>query len=323
MTHLFHRWAFVISFMTLGASSAQAITNSTATSNFAAVGELNGGASGVLIAKNWVLTAAHVIGGLPSEMTFSSFAGSSVADAFYVLPSIGAPENDLALVHLASGIQTDMPILYDTILPEGAIWPSSGISTVTMVSPQNQTPSGMAQATAKQVQSTYTNTNTGITYTTNWLITRGTSYVEGGDSGSALFKGTATDTANSVLLGIASSELTDIFGNHFSAYTLVGNYKTWIDSTMAPSGQQAQWVSSVVPEPNSLWLMALGLTAVLLMSGRWRQHVIPVLRYRHALAAFRPFTPFTWFTHKTDGDSMVPRSHERDQKSHHRTAQAH
>jgi len=315
MRHLFHRWAFVISFMTLGASSAQAITNSTATSNFAAVGELNGGVSGVLIAENWVLTAAHVIGGSPSEMTFVSFAGSAVADAFYILPSSnGSPENDLALVHLATGIQTDMPTLYDTLLPDGAIRRSSGISTVTMVSAQNQTPSGTAQATADQVLSTYT---------TNWLITNGTSHLEGGDSGSALFKGVTSDTAGSVLLGIASSALTDTYGNPLSAYTLVGNYKTWIDDTMAPSGQQAQWVSSVVPEPSSLWLMALGLTAVLLMSGRWRQHVSPLLRYRHALAPLRPFRPFTWLTDKTDGDSMVPRSHERDQKSHHRTAQAH
>jgi Trypsin/PEP-CTERM motif len=285
---------------------AQAIVNSTPTNQFAAVGEL-GALSGVLIANNWVLTAAHVVAGItsPSGLNFVTSAGASFADAIYLHPSsLGFPDNDLALVHLSAPISASMPWLSDTLLSNnlitGKLKSSFGINTVTLVSPQNQVPSGKATATADRVMSTYT--DSGNTYTTNWLVTTGSAYVQSGDSGSALFKGNVSDTAGATLLGIASAEFTEPNGSKSSAYVQVANYKSWINSTMAASGQQAIWASSV-PEPSTFWLFAaalLGMTAF--------------LRYRLA---------FGLSSQHTDGDSMVPRSHERDQKSHHRAPQAH
>ncbi len=307
MRQMLCRLAASISLGVITAGSAHAIVNDTPTSQFAAVGEL-GALSGVLVADNWVLTAAHVVKDLvtnPSALSFTSSAGTSFADSIYMHPSTdGFPENDIALVHLSTGISTDLPWLYDTVLPNGNIRSQSGINQVTLVSPQNASPSGSAVATANRVMRTYTDTSPFTTYTTNWLVVTGNAYVESGDSGSALFNGLAVDTPNATLLGVASAQLTESNGTPSSAYVLVANYKDWINSTMAPSGQQVQWLSAI-PEPSTFWYMALGMLALAAMSQ---------LRYRHAFAS----SPLP-----TDGDSMVPRSHERDQEGHHRAAQAH
>jgi hypothetical protein len=159
--------------------------------------------------------------------------------------------------------------------------------------------------------SSYTDTST--TYTTNWLVATGSAYVESGDSGSALFKGAVSDTAGATLLGIASAQLTESNGTHSSAYVQVANYKNWINTTMAASGQQALWASAV-PEPGTFWLFGAALAGMLCTSAWARQRMGQHLRYRLA---------FGFSSRHTDGDSMVPRSHERDQKSHHRAPQAH
>lgn len=314
MQHLLYRLAMTIGITVAGVGSAHAITNGTNTTQFAAVGEL-GALSGVLVADNWVLTAAHVVKDLvanPTALSFTTSAGVAFADNIYMHPSDdGFPENDIALVHLSTAINAPLPRLYDAVLSNGTIRPSSGIGTVTMVSPQNALPTGLATGSANRVMRTYTDPSNLTTYTTNWLVVTGNSHVESGDSGSALFRGTVTDSSGATLLGVASAQLTETNGSTSSAYVLVANYKDWINTTMAPSGQQVQWLSAI-PEPGTFWSMGLGLVALLCATGHLR--VQRQLRYRHVFASF--LSP-------TDGDSMVPRSHARDQEGHHRAAQAH
>ncbi|MGH6647192.1 trypsin-like serine protease [Aquabacterium sp.] len=242
-----------------GALPAHAIVNGTNTSSFSAVGAL-GSASGVLVADNWVLTAAHVASGLSlGSSSFSTLDGSSLVDAVYTFSSAAFPNNDIALVHLSSALDTATPILNDLVVKSSQI---AALGTLTMATAQNQIPNGYATTTASAAVST--NTSHGVTSTVNWLVTNGQAYLQSGDSGSALFKGAVTDSAGAVLLGIASAALTnDTTGaSEGSAFTQVASYKTWINSTMASSGQQVSWVSSV-PEPSSLALYALGGLAIL------------------------------------------------------------
>lgn len=291
--------------------AAHAIVNDTPTSQFAAVGEL-GALSGVLVADNWVLTAAHVVRGVDvGGLTFDVQGNATAfADAIYMYPSPnGFPEHDIALVHLSTSVSAPLPVLYDTVLPNGTIKPSAKISTVTLVSPRNEDPAGKATATASQVLTTYTNPSTQVDYTTNWLLVKGNAYVENGDSGSALFKDAVNDTGT--LLGIASGQLTDTNGSPMSAYVMVANYKSWINTTMASSGQQVHWLSAV-PEVGSFWLMAAGMAGLSLLVMFKRNH--GQMRYRSGLASKHP---------SNDGHPMVSRSHACDQESHHRAPQAH
>lgn len=243
-----------------GAPTAHAIVNGTPTTSFKAVGEL-GGASGVLIADNWVLTAAHVASSLTIGVSsFDSLEGSSLIGAIYTFSSEPFPANDIALVQLSTSLDTATPILNDLLITPGQV---ASLGTLTMASAQNQAPNGQATTTAYSAPSTYT-ADDGITYTVNWLLTDGSARVQGGDSGSALFAGDVSDSAGEVLLGIASAILfSDDTGiAETSAYVQVASYRDWIDATMAGSGQQAVWVSSV-PEPSSLLLLALGGMAIL------------------------------------------------------------
>lgn len=242
------------------APPAHALVNGTDTSSFSAVGAV-GGATGVLIADNWVLTAAHVANGIgASTISFESLLGSSLIDGVYTFTSDAFPNHDIALLHLATSIDADTPILNDKVIKASQ---ASSLGPLTMASAQNQVPNGMGTTTAATAKSSYTDSSSGTTYTVNWLITNGSAYVEGGDSGSALFKGAVSDSGGSLLLGVASASLTDAFGNPESAFVQVASYKTWIDSTMASSGQQARWLSSPVPEPSTVSLFAVaGLLAL-------------------------------------------------------------
>jgi V8-like Glu-specific endopeptidase len=243
-----------------GALPAHAIINGTPTTSFSAVGEL-GGTSGVLIADNWVLTAAHVANSLTAgASSFVSLEGSSLIDAIYTFSSSGFPSHDIALVHLSTSLEIATPFLNDKAITSSQL-PSLG--TLTMASAQNQSPNGYATTTAYGVTSTFA-TDAGDNATVNWLLTGGSARVQGGDSGSALFTGEVTDSAGEVLLGIASAVIIndDTGIAEGSAYVQVASYRSWIDATMASSGQQAIWVSSV-PEPSSLLLCALGGLAIL------------------------------------------------------------
>jgi V8-like Glu-specific endopeptidase len=238
---------------------AHAIVNGTATTSFSAVGTL-GDATGVLIADNWVLTAAHVANGLSvGSSSFTSLDGTSLVDAVYTFSSAAFPNNDIALVHLSTSLDTETPILNDVVIKASQI---ASLGTLTIASSRNQDPNGYATTTAYGAVATY-NVN-GANATVNWLLTSGQAYVQSGDSGSALFKGSVTDSAGAILVGIASAALTNqtTGATEGSAFIQVASYKSWIDATMASSGQQAAWASSV-PEPSTFALYALGGLAIL------------------------------------------------------------
>lgn len=248
----------------LGALPAQAIVNGTPTTSFRAVGEL-GGASGVLIADNWVLTAAHVAKSLTAGLNrFDSLDGSSLISAIHVHPGASFPGDDIALLQLRTPLGTFAPILNDRVIEASQV---AALGPLTMASAQNQDPNGYAFTTASRAATTYT-PSAGPTFTVNWLLTHGRTQVQGGDSGSALFAGNVSDSAGELLLGVASAILFNDITGAFegSAYVQLAPYRDWIDATMAPSGQQATWVSAV-PEPSSLLLGALGGLAILAIRG--------------------------------------------------------
>ncbi len=238
--------------------TAHALVGGTDTSSYSAVGEI-AGATGILIADNWVLTVNHVAAGVSVGSTsFVSLTGSSVVDAVYRYTTAAFPNNDIALVHLSTALSSSgVPILNDTAVKSSTL---SSLGALTAVTAANQTPNGEGSVTAQSLMATYKDAN-GVSYTTNWIVTSGSVYVEGGDSGSALFKGAVADSAGALLLGLASASLTDGSGNAESAFVQVAAYKTWIDSTMASSGQKATWLSAV-PEPSTWALSCLGLIGV-------------------------------------------------------------
>lgn len=245
------------------APSSMALTNGTATSAFTAVGSFNG-ASGVLIDDHWVLSAAHVARDVvPGTLSFSSAIGTAQVDALYFAGTSAYPGDDLVLLHLGTALSSSsLPLLESQVFDTSA---AAALGSVTLVSAQNAVPRGTAQASASTAAATYTDAS-GTVYTTNWLITTGPAHVETGDSGSAAFLGSVTDSAGSVLLGIASADITHPDGSHDSAYVQPGAYRQWIDTTLATTGDTAAWTAPV-PEAPGL-VMALVGAPVLLRRSR-------------------------------------------------------
>ena len=165
------------------ATPAHALVGGTDTTSYSAVGEL-GGASGVLIADNWVLTVAHVANSLTAgSSSFVTLSGSATVDAIYTFTGAAYPDNDIALVHLTTAISgVTTPILNDTVLTNRA---ASLLGSATAATAQNESPNGVGTVTVQGTQNTYTDSS-GVTSTTNWIVTSGSVYVQGGDSGSAL-----------------------------------------------------------------------------------------------------------------------------------------
>lgn len=259
MTRSWHSFARCLALATglaLSTLPAQALQGGTPTSSFVVVGEL-GGASGVLIADNWVLTAAHVAESLSAgTSSFTSLQGSSLIAEVQRFSNEDFPANDIALLRLATAISGEHALLNDTMISASQV---SSLGPLTAASGQNQAPNGYALTTA--VESSVQDDIDEGENTVNWLITQGAT-VQGGDSGSALFLGQVTDSAGAVLLGIASARIDFDDGQpSLSAYTQVAAYKTWIDDTLGASGQRAAWVSAV-PEPSlPILLIAGGLIA--------------------------------------------------------------
>lgn len=250
---------------------AQALVNGVSTDSFAAVGNV-GGASGVLIASQWVLTARHVGQGLQAGASnFSSLLGNSLIDGVYLFDDSPMPANDLALLHLSSAIAGPVPVLAGKAITGQQV---AGYGPVTLVTGANQSPQGVGQATVAAVQTNHRTAAGNLPV--NWVITEGPVYVQGGDSGSALFKGSVTDTPGSVLIGIASSSMVDAQGVHRSAYVQVGAYRSWIDQVMASGGPTVQapsggiGVTGQIPEPHIGWMLALGLPMVWAVKRRHR-----------------------------------------------------
>ncbi|MCB5186922.1 S1 family peptidase [Methylobacillus caricis] len=251
---------------------AHALLNGTPSTDFDMVGQIVGGADGVLIAPNWVLTAGHAA---TTGKMFSSGAGSAMIDAKFILPNYNFPGNDLALLHLSSAIENQpFTALNLTYIEAGNI---ADFSTVTLA---NASGNGNNQYVETTLVNAYAHAGN---YFVHWIVADqspdGRPIVQGGDSGSALYLGLA-DTVAPVLGGIASA----ICLTNKSCYVQPTAYRDWLDITMmlyVPSNpdetprQSVQWVETVsipggissmasssvaaVPEPSTILLMLSGL----------------------------------------------------------------
>lgn len=243
---------------------AAAIVGGTSTTAFGVVGAFSTGSSGVQITDNWVLTARHVGAGIGA--TFTDGFGSAVIAQRYQLSGPGFPQNDLALLRLATPIGIAALPIEATVLPPGAL--ATPIDA-TIATGANQVPRGYGQTLLQEVLDEVDPDDAGpqTSVPVNWLLAHtaafGPPYVQSNDSGGGLFLGHVTDS--STLLGIASAAVID--GNdpdvRASAFVQLSAYRDWIDATMAADPfdtQMALWVSSV-PEPGTalLWAGALAL----------------------------------------------------------------
>jgi Trypsin len=247
---------------------AQAIDGGQLTTDFKALGQ-SPGASNVQIADNWVITARHVSGTVGS--TISNFYGTASIAAVYNFSNAAFPENDLTLLRLNTALAAPQISISSDIFAPGLL---ATPLDVTIASARNATPRGFGFASLREVESQTDPDDAGPlpAVTTNFLLTYGLAtngpFVEGGDSGGALFLGHVTDQVTP-LLGITSAQLSYKDNNNVtrygSAFVQLAMYRSWIDGVMLADladNQSALWVSSV-PEPATAALWLGGLAWVL------------------------------------------------------------
>jgi Trypsin len=240
--------------------TARAITNSTGTSGFAAVG------AGVQVTPDWVFTATHILAGLTPGSSFSNGYGTRTVAAIYSVPGTGEfPNNDLSLVRLVPAA-TSAPFLpvNSNAVPVGQF--ASWNVTITSAANTGGSPRAYGFSNVNESLATYSDPITPLT-TVNWLTNTDTQrLVQGGDSGGGLFAGHVMDT--SVLLGITSALLDDsqtppkATG---SAFVQPAAYRAWIDATLLADladNQVINWTfvpgPAPVPEPATWALWAVG-----------------------------------------------------------------
>lgn len=246
--------ALALSAALLLAAPSHALNGASPTNAFGHLGTVgSNGLDGILIAPNWVLTAAHVA---HSGTTFQSAYGSAAIDAAYVAPGAAFPSHDIALLHLATPLDAPLfPTLNATVIDSASA--RTGAEATAAVA-ANGGQRSLAYTTLVDAFDT-AGGDDGAQLTV-WYIAVGpasnaNALLQGGDSGGSLFAGRAEDSTG-LLIGIASAS----DGQH-SYFVQPGAYRAWLDSTMATSGQSAVWSASPVPEPAPalLWLGALPL----------------------------------------------------------------
>jgi hypothetical protein len=257
----------LVALCALTAVPAKAVTGGISTVNFKAVGPT----MGVQVTPDWVLVANHVA--LLPGQTFLNGYGSRTVAATYRAPGSGVfPLNDLALMRLAPAT-TAAPYLAisSTLFPEGS-FPAVPATIVSGINPF----SGRGYAfNAIDAFNMFNDPDEGGPLgpvVANYLISHDSvMYVEGGDSGGALFLGHVLDSV-SPLLGITSARLEDDNNVPYgSAFVEISAYRSWIDATMQADNadnQVLQWV--MVPEPPAALLWAAGLVLL----GCWRRRAM-------------------------------------------------
>jgi len=197
------------------------------------------GFSGVQIAPMWVLTAAHVAP--PAGAIFANDYGMSgitevqtfPTRAPTVSPVPGALRDDLALVHLASPIHSPyFPRLADEGYLPYTHWMSS---VATLVSNNPSLSRRRYGASPVQLTPRVPGYDFALSIANDVRII-------GGDSGSPMFAGRLTDTdGSSVLLGVATSQVSISSGQHIGVYTRVGAYRELLDRAVQASGEHLRW----------------------------------------------------------------------------------